>query len=236
MEIVKEIKTELKTLKEINLKVIDLNVNDSEDEFYFLKDELEEYLKEKLIKNKLKYFKDLNIYFSLSYCQGDGVVFLGTIETDKAQFFIKHSGNYNHEYSKEIDIIFIKKGKKYIYPDEFDEKCFKKSEELIKEFDDLYISICKDIEKYGYNVIESQQKENILICGFNKWKEENNILCDKELFSFDYKTEEKEGYIKICNDGDTNIKGLWIKNQKIKISSFIKAKCEINDYKNIYLI
>jgi len=234
MEQVKQIKTEEKSLSNLNLKVIDLNVENAEDDFYFLKDDLTELLKEKLLKNNISVINDLKVFYSLSNCQGDGFMFEGLIQTKKARFRIKQSGFYYHENSKKIflDCLFI--GNKEVYPTEMTEKQEEKANKIEDEFNYLYIDICKELEKEGYSIIEAINKENILRSGFNDWKEENNINSNLEIYDFNYKEEETKDYIKICNSGNTSFKGLWIKNQKIKISDFIKA--EITEYQEKVLI
>jgi hypothetical protein len=201
-----------------------------------LSDELTEVLKEELQKNKISVISDLKVYYSLSYCQGDGFMFEGLIQTNKARFRIKQSGHYYHENSKEIFLECLFIGNKEVYPTEMNKKQEKKAEEIEEEFNLLYVNICKEMEKEGYSFIESQEKENILRSGFNEWKEENNLLSNYELYNLDYKEEEAEDYIKICDSGNTIIKGLWIKNQKVKITDFIKAESNITEYQEKFLI
>lgn len=99
-------------------------------------------LKEKLDDRKIKYDVDsIDVRYSLSYCQGDGFMFEGTLYDDKGRTItIKHSGRYYHSYSKEID-----------YPEA--------SERDYANFEKVYQSICKEMEKIGYDEIEYQESE-----------------------------------------------------------------------------
>ena len=234
MEIIKIIREEEKNLKDLNIKVVSLDVENGEDDFYFLNDDLSEELKQKLEEKKFKFFPDLKIYYDLSYSQGSGFSFVGTIETKKARFTIKPYGHYSHENAKTIntDCLFI--GKKEVY--DFTDKQIERVNKIEEEFNKIYVSICKDLEKYGYKEIELREEINILSVGFNKFLNENDINCNLELFNFLYSTEEKKGFIKICDSGNTNINGLWIEDFKIKSENKIKAYSDILEYQEKTII
>lgn len=225
MEIIKEIKTEEKYLKDLNLKVISLKEENYEDNFYFLEEELKEILEEKL-KEKGFIFENIKISYSLSYCQGDGFSFEGTLKSKDCEFKIKRINSiYSHYNTTEKFLIQNKIKGKWVFFEEQTQKEQEKSEEKLNNFLEEYKYICREMEKIGYSIIENQQTDNILKSGFYDFMRENN-LNEKDLFDFDYKTTEEKGFIKICDSGNTRIKGLWIKNQKIKITYFIKASIE----------
>ncbi|MCK9429461.1 MAG: hypothetical protein M0R17_05615 [Candidatus Omnitrophica bacterium] len=235
MEIIKTIKTEEKTLKDLKFKVIDLDIKNAEDDFCYLEDNLRESLKEKLQEKGLKFFEDLKVYYSLSYCQGDGFIFSGTIETKKARFNIKHSGHYYHYNSKEINLDCLFIGNKEVY--DFTDKQQEKVNLLESEFNDLYVLICKEMEDLGYKEIEGQEETNVLRAGFNNFLEENNINLDlNDLYNFKFSDKEEKGFIKICDSGNTNINGLFIENFKLKIANKIKAFSDITEYTEINII
>jgi len=216
IETTRKIKERTFKLSEMkDLKISELKAENGQDEFMFLEENLKDILEEKLKEKKLKFSDDLKVYFSLSYCQGDGFCFVGTIETEKATFKIEHMGNYYHENSKEISLNYLIEKGEDIYPDEFNNRQEKKAEKLTDEFNELYINICKELKKIGYSIIEAQEEENILRIGLRDFLDQNNI-GGVELWDIEYKTEYKKGFIKICDSGDTILKGLWIKDLKLK--------------------
>jgi hypothetical protein len=117
----------------------------SEEEFYFLKDDLTDYITEK-ITNLGYTIHNLKLYYSLTNCQGDGVMFEATLEKDNVSYIITQSGHYYHYNSKIINI----------YNEEGD---------TIEDngFNDLYISWCRDLEKYGYAIIEDTLRDEVII-------------------------------------------------------------------------
>lgn len=129
-------------------------------DYYFLSDYLNEKLHELLIENNIK---DLNntskagtkttqVFYSLSYSQGDGCMFEGdfvfTYKGSKYIVNVKHSGHYYHYNSKNFTI-YDEEG------EELDsmEEC-KEISEVEEAFNIVYKKICKDLEQIGYNFIE----------------------------------------------------------------------------------
>lgn len=144
---IKEIKVyEFKELEEkVKEKVLNNFRNDND--YDFLEEDLEEYLKEMLEKENITY-EDLKINYSLSYCQGDGFSFTGNFIYKNIPILIKRDGfNYYHERSTEIIIL--------------NEEDFKKMDFEIFEtdFKDLYYNICKKIEKMGYEMMEYEDSD-----------------------------------------------------------------------------
>ena len=229
METIKQIKQEKRSLKDLKLKVVDLEVENGESDFDFLTDDLTEILKEKLEERKLKYFDDLKVFYSLCCCQGDGFMFEGTIKTDKISFDIKQSGHYYHYNSKEINVNNLIEKRKEIYSDEYTKRQEDKENKLLIEFEEVYKDICREMELKGYELIENQAEQDILRSGFNNFLEENDLISEYEIFDLDYKTKEEKGFIKICDSGNTNIE-LWIKNQEVDIKTFFKASANITEY------
>ena len=120
-----------------------------DDNFDFLLDDMYYKLDELLKENKITYNDTPKIYYSLSYCQGDGAMFEGTFFWKKYVINIKQSGHYYHYNSKEIDIM--------------DEDTGDINNKDDKKFNDIYVSICKQMEKYGYDCIETYQSEENFI-------------------------------------------------------------------------
>jgi hypothetical protein len=231
----KEIKQEEKLLSELDLKVVDLDSKNGDDDFSLLADDLKYLLEEKLTEKGFK-FKDLKVLYSLGYSQGDGFCFIGEIETKKAIFKIEHSNShYYHENSTDIDITDLKVNKQFKPFYDLNKKQQDKAEVVLNDFIEVYKSICKEMAKTGYNIIEEQEQENVLRRGFNDFLSKNN-LEEEDLFNFDYKTQQEKGFVKVCDSGNTNIKGLWIKNQKVKVTNNIKVIAEIKEYQTIEFI
>lgn len=73
-------------------------------------------------------------------------------------------------------------------------------QKLADDYTEELRTICAKLEKYGYNYIEKEDEDNILFGAFNRWKEENNIEDESELYDFIYSTEEKDGYTLIATE------------------------------------
>lgn len=137
----------------------DYNQNNDYD---FLSDDLNEYLKQLLEDNNIK--GDAKLFYSLSYCQGDGVCFEGNFEYKGIDFKIEHNnGHYYHNNSVNI------------YYDEDDEDDLKNDviESIYLEFKATFEDICDKIEKSGYSQIEYQDSEE-------NFKE----MCDANEYTF----------------------------------------------------
>jgi len=116
--------------------------NLQEENYPFLEEDLKEQLKEELKENEIQ--GEPEIDYSLSYCQGDGLMFTGSFYWKGLSIVIDKSrnGNYSHSYMSIFNIIN------------------EKEEEIeSEEFEDLYHEICRKIERIGYDIIETQQSE-----------------------------------------------------------------------------
>lgn len=79
-------------------------------------------------------------------------MFAGRFQWHDKDICVTHSGYYYHAYSKDID-----------FP--------QATEHEYSEFDALYVSICKKLEKLGYELIEEEQSEAHFeeLCKLNNW-------------------------------------------------------------------
>jgi hypothetical protein len=128
--------------------------------FDFLKDDLFFFLEEELKKNKLKLIDNCNLFYSLSYCQGDGLMFTGIYKFKHYKVFIKHNNsNYYHYNTSDI----------YIETASGNEA----KEEVYDEFSKIYVSICKALEKKGYSIIEEENSEEYIS---NEFKEREYLF------------------------------------------------------------
>jgi len=130
----------------------------NDNEYYFLSESMEEYLIELLQESKvIKYdgVSDLKVYYSLSYCQGDGAMFTGLITYNyKGKDYlikIKQSGRYYHSNSKDYSTTDTE-------GEEVDEW-----QEVEESFDTEYKSICEKLEQWGYDYIESEDSEENIV-------------------------------------------------------------------------
>lgn len=75
-----------------------------------------------------------------------------------------------------------------------------KMQKLAEDYTEELSVICAKLEKYGYALIEQEDEDNILWSAFNRWKEENHIEDESELYDFSYSTEEEDGYTLIATE------------------------------------
>lgn len=122
-----------------------------DDDLPFLHEDMEYKLTELLQENKIK-TTDHKVYYSLSYCQGDGAMFemQGTWNYYGKKYYlmIKHYGHYNHKYERIIEM------------QEVDGTMA--NEKAEKKFTAIYENICDELKKYGYDCIEYQQSDECI--------------------------------------------------------------------------
>jgi len=133
--------------KEVQAKVLQ-NFRD-DDECEYLPDDMQYYFKELARENNINVINS-KIYYSLSYCQGDGAMFEGYFQWRGYNVNIKHAGRYYHYNSKDITITD-------------DEGNDIDDGQIYEEFNTLYVSICKELARYGYDCIDSHNSDENLI-------------------------------------------------------------------------
>lgn len=221
------LKEEVFNLKDIELKTTELSLKDSYDEFYFLEDTLTESLIGFLEGEKVfNIEEDLKLFYNLSYCQGDYFYFEGIIKNKKIKIQVISRGRGDYP---DFSILEYKTYKGWSPEESLTEKQYKKAEEELENLKEDYFKVCSKLKKIGYDIIEEKQEEDILNGAFKRFLRINEIDSEgfqDEIWNYDYSTIEKEGYIKIAEDGDTSIKGLWIKPFNIKRTT--KRRTEIN--------
>lgn len=115
-------------------------------EYFYLSEHLSNMLWEYLNDEKIVKQGDPKIFYSLSYSQGDGVMFEGNFTWNGYNVSIKHSGHYYHSNSKTIDIT----------DEEGNEP---ETDEPEKSFDTIYKTICTKLEKEGYDFMAYEDSE-----------------------------------------------------------------------------
>lgn len=117
-------------------------------EYPFLQCDLREYIHDELAEAGYSHGEITPLY-SLSHCQGDGLMFTGSvINKDKSYFEIKHAGHYYHERSTDITG-YNKDGS------------IMDGETVEKWENDFYIPLCIRIRDRGYREIEYQQSAEL---------------------------------------------------------------------------
>lgn len=128
-------------------------------------------------------FSNLRPYYSLGYCQGDGLCLAGHIDFEeivgdmkkvfykdftiadyKALYTLKeysridfnHTGHYYHKYSVDIDIYIDGCHSVKMY--DFLEKTVNK---LLKNIKEWYINTCDEYEKQGYSFFYEIEEEDL---------------------------------------------------------------------------
>lgn len=115
---------------------------DSND-YPFLQADLREEIYQ-LLKEKGYTSIQITPLYDLSNAQGSGLMFEGTVKGKNGTIYtIKQSGQYYHEYSKEIEA--VSKNGNNVSTDNFNRE--------------VYIPICKAVRDLGYTEIERQQSE-----------------------------------------------------------------------------
>jgi hypothetical protein len=110
-----------------------------EDEDYpFLQDDLTESLKSLLSDNGCEY-ANIKTFYSLSYSQGDGLCFTGSITKDGKTLKLTHNGRYYYATSVTMDYYDEEMG------DEID---------AVEELKTIYFNLCYKLEKEGYAILE----------------------------------------------------------------------------------
>jgi len=140
-----------------------LNSFRENNDFYFLEEDLTEHLEEELQKHKIKAVDKPKLRYSLSYCQGDGLSFVGDFEFKGIRFYLRegnlsnyycHSNTINinmeYEYNQDYDEDFT---------EELQELKEKENEKIEEEFTEIFHNICKTLEKVGYEHIEYENSE-----------------------------------------------------------------------------
>lgn len=143
------IEVKLYTFEELSEKAKQVAIEKwrEDDDMPFLSDDMHEYLGEVLREYKMK-FEDTHLFYSLSYSQGDGAMFTGSISWKGYTFKIEHYGNYYHENSKQITEITRNNG------NEISDATWSK---MFNLFEPTYTEICRKVRDYGYSLIESIQ-------------------------------------------------------------------------------
>lgn len=122
----------------------------------YLPDTLADYLPELLKKHGMK-CDDPKIWYSLNYSQGDGAMFEGIVYWKSWQIDVRQHGMYYHYNAKQFwNIESVKTGRE---PRDYD-----KTE---RAFNDEYVAVCQELEKYGYDEIENQLADENLIEDIN---------------------------------------------------------------------
>jgi len=124
-----------------------------------LKDELTEFI---LPKHKIKIDYNFKIYYDLGYCQGDFFNFYGVFNWKCYKVIIKSDNDITIETLQGNDA----------------------KDSIYQEFEELYKDICKAMKKFGYDLIEEEDKEeniiDIIDCNDYKFLSNGEIYRETE--------------------------------------------------------
>jgi hypothetical protein len=162
----------LYTFDELSEKAKEKALKDWNDHYngeLFLEDNLREYVHEELkergfspVAISTSANPAIKVYYSLSYSQGDGLMFESDIKEEKTgnTYCISHAGHYYHERSANIN--------------GYDKDGEELPEKDITAFNEsIYIPICKEVRDLGYKEIEYYQSE-----------ENFREMCDANEYTF----------------------------------------------------
>lgn len=111
-------------------------------------------LKDMLDEIGLEYDEDsIDVRYSLSYCQGDGLMFVGRLTYKGEEIEITHRNpHYCHMYTAEIETGDL-------------------NSEDVDAFKALYQKVCKEMEQIGYDHIEHVTSQDSFkeACEANEW-------------------------------------------------------------------
>lgn len=112
----------------------------------FMQSHMINLLKEKLEERGMVYDVDsIDVRYSLSSCQGDGFMFIGTITWRDVDIAITHGDHhYSHMYTARFDYDGL-------------------TEDEFGQFKAVYEAICKEMERIGYDHIDYITSEESFI-------------------------------------------------------------------------
>jgi hypothetical protein len=137
------------------------------DELEWLPDDMQ-YKAEELVKEAGIEGDVGRVYYSLTYCQGDGAMFEGKFYWKGYSIVVKHRGHYYHYNSKDINTI--------------DEQGNDIDGQVYEDFNTLYVDICQKLAEYGYDCIETSQSEENLKEHFEA--NDYNFLADGKMVNY----------------------------------------------------
>lgn len=139
---------------------------------YFCDYELQIFMEQKAKELLHKYFKNnatyKQVYYDLSYSQGDGAMIEFDLQYYKNNFEIRQYGHYYHERAFTV---INKNWYKELSP------------KVLSKLDEKIVNMNKELVKYGYNLIEDEEyfrsiaKECLL-------ENDENYLKDGKIFNF----------------------------------------------------
>jgi hypothetical protein len=222
------ITTESKFLSQLDFKPVELLADNYNCEYAFLQENLRDFILEELRKYKISTDDtDFKLYYDLGYNKGSGLMFEGIFAFKNFIINVEHEGFYYHENSKNLSVDGGYFKNNYIHSGEFSQNQDNKAEEVLQQFDDLYKLICIKARDIGRQEIEEEDKDLIIRKGLEEYINLYNFNGNIDCYDIDYITEEKEGFVKVCDSGDTNIKGVWIKDCVVTIKKIFKIQTNI---------
>ena len=112
-------------------------------------------------------YADIRLLYSLSWSQGDGLCFTGTIRKNGINLFLTH--RYRYYFAKSVTMEFT---------DDESGEGLDPNDKLSKDIEannlrDIYLDICNKLEKLGYGILEYRMND-----------EEFLELCEDSEYTF----------------------------------------------------
>ena len=121
------------------------------EDYSFLKDDLTESLKALLEQYKISVLDNLELFYSLSHCQGGGLCFAGNFKYKGKDYNIIHS--YRYYFAKTVGISEMKN------KEEWDGEYLSFQDNKDHPFIKLYLKICNELENEGYGILEYRMND-----------------------------------------------------------------------------
>ena len=213
-------------MQPITLKTVELDSDHGFYDYPFLEEDMREKARELLLASPYKkHFEKMDIdtlvdsiQYSLSYSQGDGVSFregsynasfvYGKTEKEYEVTITTNSyaSHYSHAKTFEVEAIMH-------YSHNATAREQKILDTLASDLTDELRSICYELEKYGYEHMESEDKGSIALVAFREFCKVNNIETDYEIYDTEYahSVTPIDGYTLIATPGNTYLDALYVK-------------------------
>ena len=128
-------------------------------DFLFLSNDLKEELNTLLEEHKIEVQQNLQLYYSLSYSQGDGCCFVGDFIWNNYRISIKHDNSCRYYHNQSVDININSK-----FNSNGEDVEISSDEENVayNEFKNIYKEICDKLEDSGYAIIDNENSEEYI--------------------------------------------------------------------------
>ena len=136
----------------------------------FLTENIGEFITEELTEAGYTINVPVEVFYSLSYSQGDGVSFTVTLERNGGRYFVTRNGHYMHDMTMDVSCESLE--------DFASVECKSQLEEMR--------AIARKAEKFGYRQIELENSDEVV---------DENILANEYTFTLEGQRMEPDKII-----------------------------------------